>query len=654
MNLLTPLGLLALAGLAVLILIYILKPNYQQKVISTTYVWRVSLKYKRKKLPISKFRHILLLICQLLIVGACAFLLTQPFIPAEVETVRPEKIIILDASASMRATDDSGATRFDRAVAGARELSESVLRETGGSVSVILAAETPTVMIERAGRDASAVVSDVFDELSSDDGNMCTYGAVDMDGAMALAETIVELSPHAEIVLFTDATYIDTGGATVMKINGATEWNAAVLGCEAVSEENQYIFNIDVASYGRSSNLHVFCELTGVNAEKRTVVLNGVVECTDDSTMRLRILPPDYDAAYEENVVDIRSEMAIYSYETARVFFENIHDSLSCDNEFILYGGTKPVLRVQYSSSNANPFFSGVLMGQRGVLGSKWDLDFVEVQNGKPALEGFDFYIFEHTMPATVPTDGIVMFVSPENAMPNGSGITMSGRKVRGESLILERGARHPVTDYIPLKEFYVSEYYRLAVADGYDELLYCNGDPVLLCRNEENFKSIVMLFSVNMSHAPVLVDFPMIIGNLFEYMLPSITDGKLLYDVGETATIKARGTSVSMTAVGAAASVNERFTEFPKQHKFTLPGPYTLTQPILGNETNCVKYSTTNLFVKIPSAESNTCAVFDSLAAVKRSRTTQAADKDLVLYVAIALMALLLAERLLQSFERN
>ena len=51
MKILTPLGLLGLLGILVLILIYIIKPNYQQKYISSTYVWKLSLKYKKKKIP---------------------------------------------------------------------------------------------------------------------------------------------------------------------------------------------------------------------------------------------------------------------------------------------------------------------------------------------------------------------------------------------------------------------------------------------------------------------------------------------------------------------------------------------------------------------------------------------------------------------------
>jgi len=49
MKLLTPLGLLGLIGVVALIIIYLIRPNYQQKYISSTYIWKLSLKYKKEE-----------------------------------------------------------------------------------------------------------------------------------------------------------------------------------------------------------------------------------------------------------------------------------------------------------------------------------------------------------------------------------------------------------------------------------------------------------------------------------------------------------------------------------------------------------------------------------------------------------------------------
>ena len=146
MTLLTPLGLLGLISIIVLIIIYIIKPNYQQKMISSTFVWKLSLKYRKKRVPISKLRNILLIICQILILTACALILAQPskILKSEVEV--PEVIAIIDSSASMR-TEYDGDTRFTRAL-------EELIKDTNdvfdknGIVTVILANEKPDYLVQ--------------------------------------------------------------------------------------------------------------------------------------------------------------------------------------------------------------------------------------------------------------------------------------------------------------------------------------------------------------------------------------------------------------------------------------------------------------------------------------------------------------------------
>ncbi|MBQ9084286.1 MAG: BatA domain-containing protein, partial [Clostridia bacterium] len=68
MSWLTPLGFLGFIGLIILLIIYLIKPNYQNKYISSTFVWKLSLKYRKKRIPLSKLRNILLIICQVLII----------------------------------------------------------------------------------------------------------------------------------------------------------------------------------------------------------------------------------------------------------------------------------------------------------------------------------------------------------------------------------------------------------------------------------------------------------------------------------------------------------------------------------------------------------------------------------------------------------
>ncbi|MDE5563498.1 MAG: BatA domain-containing protein, partial [Clostridiales bacterium] len=119
MSLLIPLGLLGLISLLALLIIYLIKPNYQQKLVSSTFIWKLSLKYQKKRIPINKLRNILILICQILILTLLAFILTQPAVVDKTELRDNEKIVIIDASASMLASsryNTSKYTRFEQAV----------------------------------------------------------------------------------------------------------------------------------------------------------------------------------------------------------------------------------------------------------------------------------------------------------------------------------------------------------------------------------------------------------------------------------------------------------------------------------------------------------------------------------------------------------
>ena len=80
MSWLTPLGFLGLISILALIIIYIIKPNYENKFISSTFVWKLSLKYKKNKLPINKLRNVILFICQVLALTAASLIIAQPFL----------------------------------------------------------------------------------------------------------------------------------------------------------------------------------------------------------------------------------------------------------------------------------------------------------------------------------------------------------------------------------------------------------------------------------------------------------------------------------------------------------------------------------------------------------------------------------------------
>ena len=213
MTWLAPLGFLGLIGIVALIIIYVIKPNYQKKMVSSTFVWKLSLKYRKKRLPVSQLNNVLIFLCQLIILTICGLLLARPVIEAAKAGDENEKVIIIDASASMR-VNDGGRTRFERAVSEARLLAEQTIGD-GGVVSVILADTDPEYIVQRTGADKLDYVLASIDALL-EDGDKCTYSSADMSAAVALTEEVLRYNYEAQVFLYTGTEYLVKNGINVV------------------------------------------------------------------------------------------------------------------------------------------------------------------------------------------------------------------------------------------------------------------------------------------------------------------------------------------------------------------------------------------------------------------------------------------------------
>ena len=428
MTLLTPLGLLGLLGIVALILIYILRPNYQQKFISSTFVWKLSLKYKKKRIPLSKLRNILLILCQVLILTACAFVLAQPNRVLKAEVEETEVIAIIDSSVSMR-TASGGVTRFNRAVKGVKELANGV-QSKGGYVSVIVADEAPYMLAYRTQLENSENLAKDLDALT------CSFGEANVNGAIAMCEEIIQENPKAKIYLYSDSEY-DYVPEEIKLENVALEgeWNAAIVDAYSEKNEGYFEFVVEVGCYGNvAAEIDVTVEVSEANVTTKQpkgenfeyVVEN--VKCDGINTSKILFInsslydPSIHDDLYDEVYLIPDDPKGInervFSYKRVHVSLETEHpDCLAQDNGFDIYNGYTRMLRVQYASGLPNNFFPSILYTLEAAYKDKWDLDITEVQKGtEPALEGFDLYIFEHVMPTKMPADGVVFLINPEGA----------------------------------------------------------------------------------------------------------------------------------------------------------------------------------------------------------------------------------------------
>lgn len=210
MSWLAPLGFLGLLAIIALILIYIIKPNYQQKFVSSTYVWKLSLKYRRKRIPVNKLRNILIFICQVLVITSCAMILSRPVIPNEKPDEIPQAIYVVDASASMLtcgngSIDTNGECRFQEALNEVR-IDGMEIMANNGKVTVIIASENAYILAQDVTQQNISQFTGLIDDLGKKENiyNNIAFGRSDVEGAMSIVEELLSTRENATVTMYTD------------------------------------------------------------------------------------------------------------------------------------------------------------------------------------------------------------------------------------------------------------------------------------------------------------------------------------------------------------------------------------------------------------------------------------------------------------------
>jgi hypothetical protein len=651
MTFLIPLGLLGLLSIVAWFIIYIIKPNYQQKVISSSYIWKLSLKLKKKRVPMSKLRNILLILCQIAILISCALLLAQPAKIIRTQVTQREIIAIIDCSASMR-TKNEEESRFNRAVSDVIDLTDDVFAENG-YVSIILADSTSSFIAQRATTDSKRQIKAELQALIDNDS--CSYGTADIDEAMSLCENVLVENPDASIYLYTDTTYSYVpNGITLVNVAETGEWNAGILDARAVLEEGYYTLYVDVACYGLDSEIPLTVEVYNANIANSDdtgidrIVLSTTVKCNSDSTQTVifrngNIKEEDYESKAENIVLcAIGDSEKFYSYKDIHISIQ-ANDSFADDDNFDIYNGQKHLLKVQYSSSDAGSFFPGILETLKSYYKDDlnvWDVSVDEVKDTEAATEGYDFYIFEHAMPSTMPTDGVVLLIDP-NVLPTSLGITLGGTKdYNGERISLTKESDNALLNYLSVGNMELSRYTQILNYDpaAFELLISCDTNPVLLFKDDGDSKVIVAPFSLQYANVSIRKEFPLLLYNIFDYFFqPAV--GANSYEVYESVTLHCMGQSMTVTGK------DEPFTEFPATLKLDLPGTYTLTQT-----TDFGRTLIDRIYVKIPAAESNIWQSEDAFRNPYLYDNTIEYYQELMVYFAAVLVTLLFIEWFLQA----
>ncbi len=202
MNFLAPWSLLFAATLPVVVVFYLLKRKRVVRVVPSTILWQRFLAETQASAPFQRLRNNWLLLLQLLLLALAILALARPYFSGQAGQAGLQ-VVILDASASMQATDESP-SRFERGRGIARELVDAL--RTG------FRADNQQMLIMVAGATAEVKQSATSEKAAlrrAVDSARVTDSGTHLADALRVAETLTRDRSDAEIHLISDGAGVD-------------------------------------------------------------------------------------------------------------------------------------------------------------------------------------------------------------------------------------------------------------------------------------------------------------------------------------------------------------------------------------------------------------------------------------------------------------
>ncbi len=616
-------GLFTLASLIILLILYIIKPVYNKKNVSSTYLWKQSMQYHKKDISISRLRNIFIILCQVLILTMSTLVITMPIVYAASSDVG-ESIIILDSSASMQA-EQGGVTRYSRAISQIAARAEKTIND-GSIITLIVASAEPTILIEK--NNSYIDVSSKLKGLDEASTKQPALGVSDIEESMKLAYDLNAENSHSTVTLYTSSEYANSGDVQVVNMSLEDEWNVGILDFNSALYENYYQFQANIAMYNNTK---------AVAATLKVENINGTDTDYDDSK--------NLNLESGEQEVILFKNTGVYSYRKATLTItmaDGSNDSYSYDNIIELHNGELEKIDILYMSPRPNVFMSTVLHIIKDTYKGVFDINITQPLDGEGiAGQSFDLYIYEHSVPTKIADDGAVLLINPDR-IPDGLGVKLGISKYG--NFEFSNNGNHPILNQINASNMQAAEYRPIESDDSYDKLIYTGDNDVFVVKSTPTLKLGVLSFDLNKSNLPLLLDFPIMMSNTFDYFFPQlITDN--IFEVGGSVSVNARGSDVKITNSDGSIIYS---SESNFQHIFSGVGSHSVSQVLINGKVQKMQF-----FIRVAESESNISKTSDSIPGAFKLKDRESTATDILLYISIALYVAVLIERLLYASEK-
>lgn len=486
MSFLTPLGLLGAALAIPIILLYMLRLRRREVTISSTFLWQQILQDNEANTPWQKLKRNLLLFLQLLILACLVLALARPFMI--VPAVGTGQIaLLLDASASMNATDINGESRFEEAKRRALEIVDTM--SAADTMTVIRVANVPEVLAP-ATADRAMLRTTINNAQPS-------QAKADWDAALTLARAGATNAERFSTVIISDGGLGDNtrlpempGDIDFIPI-GESSSNIAItaLATRNLPGQPPQLF-AQITNYGNQDAEIIFdLRVDGAlfTAERYTIPAD------DSLPLVSAALPDDFQILQAGLTLPGESDVPDYLIEDNTAWAV----STGVSNRRVLL------------MTPGNLFVEQVLRSLPGVQAFKGKVD-----SGLPA-EDFDLYVFDGWLPSTLP-DGDLFIINP----PRSTSLFAVGAE--SEQTANPQVKRNDLrVNFVDFDSVNLLKFKQVIDTNWAEPLITVDGGPLLLAGEVDGRQVAVMTFDVHDSDLPVQIAWPILMSNLLEWFTP-------------------------------------------------------------------------------------------------------------------------------------
>ena len=493
MNFLAPAAFAFAATIPVVVLFYLLKRKRVVKLVSSTLLWQQFLAETQASAPFQKLRKNWLLILQIFLLLVAVLALTRPYFAAKIKPAQL-RVVILDASASMQATDESP-SRFEKARAEALKWVDSL---ANGDLMVVLQAGADT----EVKQSATSEKTDLRRALQA---CVCSDGPTRLVPALRMAESLVRDQKGAEIHLFSDGAVPELS---------EFENKALPLVYHPVGKSSN---NLGITALDVRANPE--------NARQRAVYVSVANFSTNSVQTELELL-------LDGRLTETRP-LTIGAGETApQVFLATqsrdgvftlrltAQDDLAADNQASIVSLLPKPVKVLLVS-RGNRLLEKALRAAAGVeLSTANDLT-------DPA-SAYDFVVLDDVNPTVWPKVNVLAFhVVNTNWIP--------GIKRLEAPTIVDWKSTHPLLRYASFDNVQVVESFAASAPTWAVSIVDAPQAPLILAGELGRQRIAWVGFDVLESNWPLRVSFPIFVANAVDWLNPAnAKGGELLVKAGE------------------------------------------------------------------------------------------------------------------------